>query len=143
MAPLDTAGWAHNGSGEIVNGQTRSPEGNNVFFKHAQELQGGDVWRMRVEVGGGAFVGFATEQHNVEKYLETYESTARVSLRCGTTDIYSDISLDGQEHLHGLHLRPHIPEAPYPFASPRTATFLRFNSTTTLRGTTLHRTGPH
>ena len=59
MAPLNTAGWAHNGSGEIVNGQTRGPEGGTAFFKHAQELQGGDVWRMRVE-GGGAYVGFAT-----------------------------------------------------------------------------------
>ena len=56
MAPLDTAGWAHNGSGEIVNGQTRSPEGGTAFFKHAQELQGGDVWRMRVE--GGSACGY-------------------------------------------------------------------------------------
>ena len=38
MAPLDTAGWAHNGSGEIVNGQTRSPEGGYAYFKHSQEL---------------------------------------------------------------------------------------------------------
>ena len=69
MAPLDTAGWAHNGSGEIANGQLRSPEGDEAFFKHAQELQGGDVWRMRVNVEllvilGG--IGFATEQFNVE-----------------------------------------------------------------------------
>ena len=52
MAPLDTAGWAHNGSGEIVNGQMRSPEGDDALFKHPQELQGGDVWRMRVSSGG-------------------------------------------------------------------------------------------
>ena len=38
MAPLDTAGWAHSGSGEIVNGQMRSPEGESARFKHAQEL---------------------------------------------------------------------------------------------------------
>ena len=39
MAPLDTAGWAHNGNGEIVNGETRSLEGDDAYFKHAQELQ--------------------------------------------------------------------------------------------------------
>jgi hypothetical protein len=49
MAPLDTAGWAHNGNGEIVNGEPWSPEGDYAYFKHALELQGGDVWRMRVE----------------------------------------------------------------------------------------------
>ena len=89
MAPLDTAGWAHNAAGEIVNGQTRSPEGGTAFFKHSQELQGGDVWRMRVEGGGGAEIGFATEQFDVEKYGETIESTAGVFLGGGSTLINS------------------------------------------------------
>ena len=116
MAPLDTAGWAHNGSGEIVNGETRSPEGGDAFFKHAQELQGGDVWRMRVE-GGTAYVGFATEQLNVEKYGETYDSTAPVGLGDGTTDIRPDISLDGQLHVHQGLLKDRIPETtPYDVA---------------------------
>ena len=116
MAPLDTAGWAHNGSGEIVNGQTRGPEGGIASFKHAQELQGGDVWRMRVE-GGGAFVGFSTEQYNVEKHGEMNESTACVALYSGTTDIGTGISSDGEEHCHLGHLRPHIPETkPYDVA---------------------------
>ena len=67
MAPLDTAGWAHNGMGEIVNGQMRGPEGfREAFFKHSRALQAKDVWRMRVE-GGYAHVGFATEKYNVEK----------------------------------------------------------------------------
>ena len=55
-----------------VNGQT--------FVKHSQELQCGDVWRMRVEAGRNAIVGFATEQCNVETDEEPYESIAWVSL---------------------------------------------------------------
>jgi hypothetical protein len=116
MAPLDTAGWAHNGSGEIVNGETRSPEGGDAFFKHAQELQGGDVWRMRVE-GGGAEIGFATEQYNVEKPRETCRSIALVELYDGTTRIGTDIGRDGQRHYHQGHLKDHIPETePYDVA---------------------------
>ena len=115
MAPLDTAGWAHNGGGEIVNGQMRSPEGINAYFKHAQELQGGDVWRMRVE-GGSACVGFATEKYNAEKHGETYLSIIRAWLYDGSMWIHPDISQDGQEHCHGSHLGPHIPEAPFDLA---------------------------
>jgi hypothetical protein len=116
MAPLDTAGWAHNAKGEIVNGQTRSSEDRDAYFKHAQELQGGDVWRMRVE-GGGAFVGFATEGYDVEKDGETYESTAWVWLGYGLTGIRTGISLDGQDHSHHGRLDDHIPETtPYDVA---------------------------
>ena len=115
MAPLDTAGWAHNGSGEIVNGQTRS-RGNDAFFKHAQELQGGDVWRMRVE-GGSAAIGFATEQYNVENDEDTYNGTAWVVLGNGTTVILSDISQDGEKHSRLGHLEDHIPKTkPYDVA---------------------------
>jgi hypothetical protein len=71
---------------------------------------------MRAE-GGGARVGFATEQFNVEKYAETCDSTAWVVLRNGTTAIGSDISHDGQDHYHVNHLGPHIPETkPYDVA---------------------------
>ena len=152
MAPLDTAGWVHNGRGEVVNGQTRSPEGLEAYFKHAQELQGGDVWRMRVEGGGalvvgGAIVGFATEQFNVEKDEETSNSTAHVSLDDGSTNIYSDISEDGEYHFHDDHLKDHIPETkPYDLALRITkdGSYYRFNSTMTVCGTTLHRkAGPH
>ena len=41
MAPLDTAGWAHNAEGEIVNGQMRCSEGGEAYFKHSQELRAG------------------------------------------------------------------------------------------------------
>jgi hypothetical protein len=116
MAPLDTAGWAHNGSGEIVNGQTRSPKGDFAFFVHSQELQAGDVWRMRVE-GGCAWVALATEQYNVEKHVETYKSTASLYLGNGMTRIYSDISQDGERHHHPGHLKDHIPDTkPYDVA---------------------------
>ena len=92
------------------------PEGDEAFFKHSQELQGGDVWRMRVE-GGTAYVGFATEQFNVEKHWETAKSAAWVRLDNGSMGIGPDISLDGQEHYHGDHLEDHIPETkPYDVA---------------------------
>ena len=145
MAPLDTAGWAHSEEGEIVNGEPRCPKGGYAHFKHSQELQGGDVWRMRVE-GGLAGVGFANEQYNVEKHDETRQSTAWVYRGNGTTFIRTDISLDGQQHHHHGHLKDHLPETkPYDVAFRiSTATCLRFNSTTTVCGTTLHRkAGPH
>ena len=114
MAPLDTAGWAHSDSSEIVNGQMRGAKGYAAIFKHSQELQGGDVWRMRVEIGGSAVVGFAT---NVEKHEETRESTAAVSLGAGTTDIDNRISQDGEYHSHFDHLEDHLPETkPYDVA---------------------------
>jgi hypothetical protein len=116
MAPLDTAGWAHNAEGEIVNGETRTSEGGSAFFQHPQELQGGDVWRTRVEVGR-ACVGFATESYDVEKHWETEESTAGVSLYDGSTCIYSDISKGGEDHGHNHHLKDHIPKThPYDVA---------------------------
>ena len=116
MAPLDTAGWAHSEEGEVANGQTQS-EGGDAYFKHNQELQGGDVWRTRAEVGGYALVGFATEKYNVEKDGETCESTAWVCLGDGTTNIDTGISLDGEEHFHPDHLEDHIPETkPYDVA---------------------------
>ena len=71
---------------------------------------------MRVEVGGIAWVGFATEQFNVEKHGETRESTAWVYLYNGTTFIGTGISQDGQGHRHQDHLGPHIPEAPFDLA---------------------------
>ena len=71
---------------------------------------------MRVEAGAEAFVGFATEQYNVEKHNETHKSTAGVFLLNGLTVINSGISQDGQAHRHPDHLRPHIPEAPFDLA---------------------------
>ena len=109
MAPLVTAGWAHNGSGEIVNRQTRSPRGIIAYFKHAQELQAHDVLRTKVE-GGGAYVGFATESYDVEKHVETEKSIAWVNLCDGTTVIRSEISQDGEDHLHPRHLKDYIPK---------------------------------
>jgi hypothetical protein len=115
MSDLEPEGWSHNGNGEITE---RRPQrkGGNAFFKHTQSLQAKDVWRMRVEVGGDARVGFASEHFNAEKHGETYDSTAWVRLSDGTTRIYPDISEDGQEHRHYRHLRPHIPEAPFDLA---------------------------
>ena len=62
-------------------------------------------------------VGFATERYDVEKHGETYNSTTRLYLSNGSTDIYSDISEDGQEHEHPDHLEDQLPETkPYDVA---------------------------
>jgi hypothetical protein len=131
---LAPEGWAHNEGGEISEGTPRSTPENwsDAFFRHSRELQAHDVLRTKVvKVGRYAIVGFATESYDVEKHGETTKGTAWVSLYNGTMAIYSDISQDGEKHLHPGHLKDNIPK-----------TFLRFSSTTTLCGTTLHRTGP-
>ena len=70
-----------------------------------------------MEAGGGnAYVGFAGAGFDVERYRETYKSTAVMHLGYGTTYIRSDISLDGREYSHISHLRPHIPKAPFDLA---------------------------
>ena len=107
---LEPEGWSHNEGGEITEGRPQS-KGGHATFKHTRSLQSKDVWRMRVEVGGNAYIGFATEKYNAEKHGETYESTAWVNLSTGTTCIYTDISQDGQYHFHNCHLHPHIPDA--------------------------------
>jgi hypothetical protein len=115
VGALEPEGWSHNGAGEIIEGRPQSKR-YAAFFKHTRSLQAKDVWKMRVEVGGDAWVGFATEQYNAEKPGETYKSTARVALNDGTTDIFPDISVDGKDHFHHVHLGPHIPEAPFDLA---------------------------
>jgi hypothetical protein len=113
---LEPEGWSHNGRGEIIEGRPQGKGGGPAHFKHCRSLQAKDVWRMRVEVGGRAYVGFATEKYNAEKHWETYKSTAYVVLSSGTMVIYPDISEDGQEHFHPSHLGPHIPKAPFDLA---------------------------
>ena len=113
---LEPGGWSHNGNGEITEGRPQGKGGGGAYFKHSRSLLAKDVWRMRVEVGGDVFVGFATEKYNAEKHGETNKSTAWVRLTDGTTDINSDISEDGQRHCHDDHLGPHIPEAPFDLA---------------------------
>ena len=112
---LEPEGWSHNEGGEITEGRPQS-KGGFAYFKHTRSLQAKDVWRMRVEVGGVAYVGFASEHYNAEKHGETYKSIAGVRLDSGTTCIYPDISQDGQQHFRGGYLRPHIPEAPFDLA---------------------------
>ena len=113
---LEPEGWSHDEDGEITEGRPQSKANAHAFFKHSRALQAKDVLRMRVEVGGIAWVGFATEKYNAEKHGETYESTAWVDLDDGTTCINTDISEDGQDHHHPDHLGPHIPEAPFDLA---------------------------
>ena len=116
--PLAPEDWRYSEGGEIVNGVLgQSPTSRGVYFKHPQELQGGDVWSMRVTEGGGALVGFANEGLDVERWGETYQNTAWVELGDGTTVINSGISPDGEDHYHEDHLKDHIPETePYDLA---------------------------
>ena len=113
---LEPEGWSHNGNGEIAEGRPQGKGGGPAFFKHCRVLQAKDVLRMRVEVGGWAYVGFATEQYNAEKDWATGKTTACVWLDDGSTVVDPDISQDGQYHGHPVHLRPHIPEAPFNLA---------------------------
>ena len=113
---LAPEGWAHNEGGEIFEGNPRS-KGGYARFKHSRELQAQDVLRTKVVEGGEASVGFATENYDVEKHWETAESTAWVKLLNGTTRIGSDISRDGEEHVHPGHLKDYIPKTlPYDLA---------------------------
>ena len=112
---LDSEGWAHNDNGEIAEGKPQGKGGLAVLstapFKHSRELQAQDVLRTKVvEVGGNALVGFAAESYDVEKHLETIKSTAGVNLSDGTTVINSEISRDGQPHVHHDHLKDYIPK---------------------------------
>ena len=112
---LEPEGWSHSEDGEITEGRPQSND-NGAVFKHSRSLQAKDVWRMRVEAGGDARVGFATEQYKVEKHGETVQRTSRVNLYNGTTFISTGISQDKQYHSHQGHLGPHIPEAPFDLA---------------------------
>ena len=77
---LEPGGWSHSGNGEITEGRPQRNGNGWANFKHTRALQPKDVWRMRVEVGGDAWVGFASEQYNAEKPGETGKSTAWVYL---------------------------------------------------------------
>ena len=114
---LEPGGWAHNGNGEVSEGKPQS-KGGWAFFRHSRELQAQDVLRTKVvEVGGSACVGFAAESYDVEKHWQTGKSTAEVHLSDGTTRINSDISQDGEEHVHYNHLKDYIPKTlPYDLA---------------------------
>jgi hypothetical protein len=97
LAPED---WAHDGLGEMHR-RTGQPQSKGVaaHFRHSRELQAQDV------------------SFDVEKHGETYKSTAGVNLNKGTTVIHSDISRDGQPHIHLGHLQDYIPKTlPYDLA---------------------------
>ena len=114
LAPED---WKHDEGGEISEG---NPQSKGLFapFKHSRELQAHDVFKTKViKVGGGAIVGFATENYDVEKPGKTRKSIAVVDLSGGTTVIFSDISRDGEDHVHPDHLKDYIPKTlPYDLA---------------------------
>ena len=113
---LAPEGWAHNDGGEVVGGTLQS-KGAVAFFKHSRELQAHDVLRTKVVEGGYPWVGFVAESYDVKKHGETYESIARVWLSHGTTNIHSDISRDGEDHIHHDHLEDYIPKTlPYDVA---------------------------
>ena len=155
---MDFALWEYNEIGTIGDGKSGDTEGPQcmdgvscawgfsenpeeppppwAFFKHSQDIQTSDVFRMHVRQGLGceirAYVGFAGEGFDVHKHGETGQNTAHVLLADGTSMIGADISRDGEQH-YGL-LRPRIPEAPFDLA-------LRCEAVTVC-GTTLLRNRP-
>ena len=54
---LEPEGWHQDGAGEITEGRPRSTD-RVSSFKHSRLCQAEDAWRMRVEVGGDAEIGF-------------------------------------------------------------------------------------
>jgi hypothetical protein len=115
---LDPAGWKCDENGEIKNGEPQcKDEKHYALFKHSQSLEAEDVSRMKVVAGGGAQVGIAAEGFDVERHWETQKSTAVVFLECGSTEIRSDISEDGKEHVHHDLFKDRIPKTlPYDLA---------------------------
>jgi hypothetical protein len=113
---LEPEGWSYDEDGEITEGRPQCKEKEYAPFKHTRALQAEDVWRMKVEAGRDAFIGFATEKYNAEKDWETKESSAGMRLDVGTMCIGNAISQDGEKHYHYGHLRLHIPEAPFDLA---------------------------
>jgi hypothetical protein len=116
---LDPEGWNHSDGGKVVDGlpQWVVDGPYAAYFKHSRPVNANDVFRMRVESGNAAIVGFAGQQYNPEKHWETNKSTAIVNLKNGTTAIYSAISLHEERHYHGSHLEDRIPETkPYDVA---------------------------
>ena len=118
---IDGTGWADDGKGEVVAGKPRLKDGygrhDYACFKHSQATPTGDVWTMQVdEEGQYAYIGFAGADFDPARYGETCNSTATVHLGDGTTYIFPDLSLDGQQHHHRDHLGPHLP--------PKTGSFV-------------------
>ena len=114
---LDPSLWQFGDNGEMPGGHPQSKGKLDAYFKHSQSLDPEDVWRMQVVEGAGVNVGIATEEYDVERHGETYKRTAVVWLGDGTTDIDTDISLDGKDHYHEDHLKDYIPKTlPYDLA---------------------------
>ena len=111
LGALPPAGWACSEKGETKNGEPQCKDGeDNAPFKHSQSLEAGDVWMMKVVAGRYAIVGIAAEGYDVERHGATAQRTAVVCLVNGTTLINSDISKDGENHVHHGLLKDHIPK---------------------------------
>jgi hypothetical protein len=104
---LDGAVLEKNENGNVLQGQQQLSL--KLSLQHLAILDG-EVLRMRAEVGQGVWVGYAGKEYDPAMDEKTFQSTAWVSLGCGTTCIYADISLDGQDHFHSSYLQPHLPK---------------------------------
>ena len=127
LGALPPAGWACSEGGEIKNGEPQCKEEGaedededeveHAVFVHSQSLEAEDVLRMKVVAVGGALVGIAGEGYDVERVMETYKSAACMDLSTGSMVICSDISEDGEQHIHPGLLKDYIPKTlPYDLA---------------------------
>jgi hypothetical protein len=118
LGGLDPAGWKCDENGEIKNGEPQcKDEKHYAPFVHSQSLEAEDVLRMKVVARGCASVGIAAEGFEIERAEETWDSTAYVLLDEGTTVVCSDISEDGEDHIHEDLLKDYIPKTlPYDLA---------------------------
>ena len=105
-------GWESSCLGTVVGGEPQcipDTDGYGGLFKHSLALAAGDVWKMKSGGGAGyAIVGFAMQAFDCSS--KTIDNTAGLRLGNGYVVVWSDISLDGEQHVHPNHHLAHIPE---------------------------------
>jgi len=115
--PLTADRWTRCVYGRFEYGCPAPSNERQASFKHVTPIPSGAEWKMRVENGVGAWVGFATHKYNVANRATTYESTVRVDLTSGLVYIFSDITESGKNYQYSRplvnHLRKHMPYASY------------------------------
>ena len=116
---LDPNGWECCDEGEIAEGGLPQcpAEFDYACFKHSQTLHADDVFKMTIVEGNNVIVGFAGQNYDPKKDMQTVSSVACVELGNATAFVGPNISGDGEEHDHYSLLKDYIPTTkPYDLA---------------------------
>ena len=106
--PFDPNMWVQEQPGMIVDGRMYRRGGRGVHAKHLQEFKLNDMWSIRVEIGEGSAIGFATTMYDPANHYGTYEHlVAQVFLDTGSTD--------GHGFYHQNQLKKHFPVGLEPY----------------------------